>query len=192
MLLGVFSPSGTLPYTIFAENVTQQLPMASFRMRPDEKSGYPGRTYRFSNGNVLFPFGHGLSYTDFALEWAVPCPSSVSGSRLENPGVTYKVKVTNVGERPGSKVVQLFVALSSSESSSIGPSLPKKSLFAMEKVYLESGESAILTFSSKIAPGSRPFARVTWDGNFVALKEGTMSVSVGAYSPLSCTTRVHA
>lgn len=39
-------------------------------MRPNATTGSPGRTYRFYTGEPLWPFGFGLSFTQFELTWA--------------------------------------------------------------------------------------------------------------------------
>lgn len=39
--------------------------MTSMPLRPNDTVGYPGRTYKFFNGSAVFPFGYGLSFTQF-------------------------------------------------------------------------------------------------------------------------------
>ncbi|KAL6875729.1 hypothetical protein ACP4OV_013242 [Aristida adscensionis] len=65
VLFGEKNPSGRLPVTWYPEEFTKW-PMTDMRMRPDAASGYPGRTYRFYKGKVIYKFGHGLSYSKFA------------------------------------------------------------------------------------------------------------------------------
>ncbi len=48
------------------------------RMRPHPTSGFPGRTYRFYEGSVIFPFGYGLSYSSFEMQ-EVACPAGDGG-----------------------------------------------------------------------------------------------------------------
>lgn len=48
------------------------LPMTSMPLRPADSFGYPGRTYKFYNGAAVYPFGYGLSYTEFRNELASP------------------------------------------------------------------------------------------------------------------------
>ena len=93
--------------------------------------GYRGYEHR----RILprFPFGHGLSYTTFALG------EPTLSARTIAPGdsVTISVPVTNTGPRPGSEVIQCYVAHSR-------PRLvrPPKELKAFAKVRLEPGESS--------------------------------------------------
>ncbi len=85
----------------------------------------------------LFPFGYGLSYTQF--EWSgVTVFSEVIGEG----GLTVKLDVTNKGQRAGSDVVQLYVrALGSTVER------PEKELRAFAKVHLQPGETETVEMS---------------------------------------------
>lgn len=89
---------------------------------------------------VQYPFGHGLSYTDFQWE-----TEEIAEDKEQ---ITWKIKVTNIGEREGKEVVQLYFS---------APYLPggiEKSaieLAAYDKTkLLKPGESEILTLSLPI------------------------------------------
>ena len=63
-----------------------------------------GRTYRYFAGDVLYPFGHGLSYTRFAY-------SGLKLSRLQlgrDDALEVALDVRNTGAREGDEVVQLY------------------------------------------------------------------------------------
>ncbi|WVZ71483.1 hypothetical protein U9M48_020068 [Paspalum notatum var. saurae] len=67
VLFGKHNPGGRLPLTWFKNEYVSQIPMTSMALRPDAANGYPGRTYKFYAGPaVLYPFGHGLSYTTYS------------------------------------------------------------------------------------------------------------------------------
>ncbi|KAM0062877.1 putative glycosidase [Helianthus debilis subsp. tardiflorus] len=64
IVFGDHNPSGKLPVTWYPESFTK-VPMNNMNMRPDPSRNYPGRTYRFYTGDVVYGFGHGLSYSNY-------------------------------------------------------------------------------------------------------------------------------
>lgn len=92
----------------------------------------------------MIPFGHGGSYTTF--EWG---PPEVSGESTQR---TVKVPITNTGERPGSEVVQVYVAPPAGEVPR-----PPKELAGFAKLTLNPGE----TGTAEVTLNERSFAR--WD-----------------------------
>jgi beta-glucosidase len=83
---------------------------------------------------VLFPFGHGISYTTFEIS-----DLKVQKSDKE---VNVSVKVSNTGSKSGAEVVQVYI-------SQKNPSIrrPKKELKGFKKVFLEKGESKVVEVS---------------------------------------------
>ncbi|KAL0459754.1 UNVERIFIED_CONTAM: putative beta-D-xylosidase 2 [Sesamum latifolium] len=65
VLFGTHNPGGKLPMTWYPQEYLNNLPMTTMDMRSDPSRNYPGRTYRFYKGPVVYPFGHGMSYTSF-------------------------------------------------------------------------------------------------------------------------------
>lgn len=106
-----------------------------------------------------WPFGYGLSYTSFAY------------SALQVQGRTVSVSVTNTGSRPGSEVVQLYV-----EAPQTGLHRPVRELKGFQKVFLQPGETQLVTFSLT----DRSFA--LWNdgwivpGGIYTLHIGTVSI----------------
>ena len=97
LIAGDYSPAGRLPVTFYKS--ADQLPaFADYRME--------GRTYRYFKGEVLYPFGHGLSYTRF--DYRAPALAVASVAAGQPASVT--VEVTNSGARAGDEVVQLYLA----------------------------------------------------------------------------------
>lgn len=96
--------------------------------------------YRWADRNKvkpLFPFGHGLSYTDFKYGKAKVDKSSIGTSGK----LTLTIPVTNTGDREGSEVVQLYI-------SDLKSSLPRpvKELKGFKKVKLAPSETAEISF----------------------------------------------
>lgn len=61
-----------------------KVPMTDMRMRHDQGSGYPGRTYshRFYNGLKVYEFGYGLSYTNYSYAFKRSTPNTVNLNQL--------------------------------------------------------------------------------------------------------------
>lgn len=85
-----------------------------------------------------FPFGFGLSYTEFTYSDFILSSGIITGE----DSIHVSVKVTNTGETAGSEIVQLYIK--DNESCLIRP---EKELKGFEKVYLEPGESRELIFT---------------------------------------------
>ena len=94
ILTGKVNPSGRLPLTFYRS--TNKLPaFADYSMR--------GRTYRYTEENILFPFGYGLSYTTFEYSELSAPAENASGE-----GITCRLKVKNCGSRTGETVILFF------------------------------------------------------------------------------------
>ena len=118
VLFGDYNPSGKLPVTFYKN--TDELPdFLDYTMK--------NRTYRYYTGEALFPFGFGLSYTQFEIGKPVYSKNQV------------RVKVQNVGSCQGLETVQVYIrSLADKEG-------PLKSLRAYQQVSLTPGESKTLT-----------------------------------------------
>jgi len=126
-VLGEVNPSGKLPVTFYRN---------SDKMPDFEDYTLPGRTYLYTDQNVLYPFGHGLSYTTFGYDGA---KASKSGE-----GVMVTAKVTNTGKLAGDEVVQLYVR--SPEGSG---DRRIHHLEGFTRVNLKPGESKTVSFTLK-------------------------------------------
>jgi beta-glucosidase len=104
--------------------------LAPFQVTYDEgvKVGY--KWYDAEKKTVLFPFGHGLSYTTYSYSGLKVTPG-------KNPRVTFTVK--NTGKRDGAEVAQIYAALPASAAE------PPKRLVGFNKVWLKAGESKEVT-----------------------------------------------
>ncbi len=95
ILFGDCSPSGRLPIT-FVKSTEKLPPFNSYAML--------GRTYRYMNDEALYPFGYGLSYTDFEYSNLKTDKISVA----PGAGFSLSVDIANIGERKGYEVVQIY------------------------------------------------------------------------------------
>ena len=152
LLTGDVNPSGKLPYTYYAS-----LDQCGAH-KLGEYPGHPGIDalgnevmdmpynegifvgYRFTDKNKLkptFPFGHGLSYTEYKYGKATIDKSKGN----ENDTFTVTVPVTNAGTREGKETVQLYI-------SDLKCSVPRpvKELKGFKKVSLKPGETKNVTF----------------------------------------------
>jgi len=95
-LAGLNNPAGRLPVTFYKG--TDQLP-------PFEDYAMKNRTYRYFIGEPLYPFGYGLSYSQFAYSnLQVSAPSLKAGESL-----TVEADVRNTSQREGDEVAQLYL-----------------------------------------------------------------------------------
>ena len=127
VLAGEYNPAGRLPITFYSS--TADLP-------DFEDYSMLDRTYRFFEGTPLFPFGHGLSYTDFSYGKAKLDKSSIK----RDGEVKLSIPVSNTGGLAGDEVVQVYVR------NLQDPAGPIKSLKAFRRIPVKAGETAIVTF----------------------------------------------
>ncbi|WJZ86831.1 hypothetical protein VitviT2T_006250 [Vitis vinifera] len=75
VVYGKYNPGGRLPVTWYENGYVGMLPMTSMALRSVESLGYPGRKYKFFSGSTVYPFGCGLSYTNFSYSLTAPTRS---------------------------------------------------------------------------------------------------------------------
>jgi len=168
VLFGYYNPAGRTAVTWY--NDVSQLPgMASMNLYDKN-----GRTYRFFKGNLLFPFGYGLSYTTFAysnltLSSQQLDPCSLIGGR---------VTVTNTGNRDGDEVVQIYLKTLDSTVPA-----PNVRLVAFERIHLRVGELAVVPFT--ILPEQHSVVYDSSDIYYgqVMIEEGRLVISAGGGQP---------
>lgn len=100
------------------------------------------RTYQYFDGEVLYPFGHGLSYTQF--EYSGLTTSNQSPTSKDT--ITITVNVRNSGEIAGDEVVQLYVRADNSRVTR-----PLKTLQGFRRLHLAAGTEQIVQLELKIA-----------------------------------------
>lgn len=156
LLAGDYSPSGRLPITIYQS--AEDLPaFEDYSMR--------GRTYRYFRGELLYPFGYGLSYTRFAYSDLRVTP--VTG------GAQAEVCVENIGPRDATEILQLYIAALVRDED-----MPQWQLKQYAAIFLKRGESRQL---SVFLP--REAFCVSDDEGVFYLPEGGHRVYVGGSQP---------
>ena len=120
ILFGKKSPSGKLPITFYKS--TDDLPdFLDYTMN--------NRTYRYFNGEALFPFGFGLSYTQFAISKPV-----YKNNKLQ-------LSVKNTGKADGTETVQVYIRRQADKEG------PLKTLRAYQQVELAAGQSKTISIA---------------------------------------------
>jgi len=117
-LFGNTNPSGRLPYTMYRSDFIAR------DIRQTDLSANHGITHMWFEGEVLLPFGHGLSYTRFAMQWSDAIVDKTTTSALRQGALTFGVNITNVGERAGAVSALGFVSLDGFRHHSWGALLP--------------------------------------------------------------------
>ena len=163
VLFGDYNPAGKLSVTFYKSS--DQLP-------DYEDYSMKGRTYRYFN-DALFPFGYGLSYTEFEM----------GNEKLEmrNDGSgTLTVDVTNKGKRDGDEIVQLYIRDLQDKDG------PLKSLRAFQRVNVKAGQTEKVMI--QLTRQSFEF----WDSatNTMRVKSGKYELLYGNSSADDCLKRL--
>ncbi|NUF27435.1 beta-glucosidase BglX [Gilliamella sp. ESL0254] len=142
VLFGDYNPSGKLPMS-FPDNVGQIPVYYSYlntgRPRGTENMGKYTTSYFDSPNEPLFPFGFGLSYTNFALDFSL---SSVEMNK--NSEIVVNVNVENIGNKEGMQTVQLYL-----QDVTASVSRPVKELIGFENITLKPHEKGEVKFVIK-------------------------------------------
>jgi beta-glucosidase len=124
VLTGTINPAGRLPYTVY-RSVADLPPFADYSMQQ--------RTYRYFKGPVLYPFGHGLSYSRFSYSKPVVARAKLKAG--DDASVT--VNVRNEGKRDGDEVVQVYLAKPGDRANPV--------LAGFRRIHLRAGASEAVT-----------------------------------------------
>jgi beta-glucosidase len=130
VLFGEINPGGKLPETFYAS--TQQLPA----MSDYDLINHP-RTYMYFDKSVLYPFGHGLSYTQFDYN-----NLKLDSDKIKKDGeIEIEFTIQNAGKIKGDEVAQVYVH-------NVGASIkvPINQLKRFQRITLDAGKSKTLTF----------------------------------------------
>jgi beta-glucosidase len=161
VLSGKVNPSGKLPVTI--PRTTGQIPMIY-----NHKPSYFFKNYKDGETTPLYPFGYGLSYTNFVVEnVAIPKKEFSINDTFE---VTADVQ--NIGKREGTEIVQLYIHDVYSQ-----PTRPVKELKDFSRVSLLPGEKKRVTFTITPEKLSYTNMQMQW-----GVEAGEFEIMVGTSS----------
>ncbi len=159
VLFGDYNPAGRLPVTFYKSDAD----LAGF-----SDYSMSNRTYRYFKGDALYPFGYGLSYTNFTYS-AITAPGTIAKGK----NVTVTVTVKNSGKRDGEEVVQLYT-----NYNSLTGLHPLKTLKGFKRIALKAGESKKISFA--LTP--EQLQLIDEAGNAYQPKE-KLTISVGGGQP---------
>lgn len=134
VLFGDYNPGGKLPVTFYSS--TSELgDFKDYNMQAGK-----GFTYRYYKGEALYPFGHGLSYTNFKYSKLTSEKTNI------NEKETFKISfnVKNIGDYDGDEVVQVYIKDLESKLK-----MPIKQLRSFKRVSLNKGDEKIVEFEFK-------------------------------------------
>jgi beta-glucosidase len=158
-LAGSNNPAGRLPVTFYT-GVNQLPPFEDYSMK--------GRTYRYFEGQPLYQFGFGLSYSKFTYD-----DLKLSAKKLEaGQSLDVDVDVRNTSERDGDEVVQVYLKFPHS------PGAPLRALRGFTRVHVAAGQKQHLHFSLE----PQDLGQVNQLGNRL-VASGEYLVSVGGGQP---------
>ncbi|HKL79663.1 MAG TPA: glycoside hydrolase family 3 C-terminal domain-containing protein [Mobilitalea sp.] len=158
MLFGEYSPEGKLPVTFYRS--TEELPeFTDYNMK--------NRTYRYMEQEALYPFGYGLSYTDFELSnITVEAEEIVIGE-----DINCSVDIKNIGKMSGAETLQVYVKVKQEGA-------PNWQLKGLKKVYLNPGEEETIKLTLK----NEAFGLYDNDGKMI-LQKGEFELFIGVSQP---------
>jgi len=159
VLFGDYNPAGRLPVTYYKS--IDQIPAF-------ENYDMTGKTYRFFTQEPLYPFGYGLSYTNFNYSNLL-----VPGNAVTGENVTVTVTVTNSGKVAGDEVVELYLT-----DEKASTTRPIRQLEGFIRITLKPGESKNIQFVMQ----PRQFSIIN-NKDKRAIEPGYFTVSVGGKQP---------
>ena len=172
ILFGGMSPAGRMPVTV-VQSEYDLPPATDYNMASD-----PGRTYRYLQKPVLYPFGYGLSYVLFKYSNLMISPMIVSPC----DSVMVSVEVENTGKIGSDEVVQVYLTTPKAPDMSVNP------LYNLVG-FNRSNIAANSNLEFKFTINAYLMTSVTSDGNRVIVP-GSFIVYVGNASPQTSSKEV--
>ncbi|HEY9106033.1 MAG TPA: glycoside hydrolase family 3 C-terminal domain-containing protein, partial [Roseateles sp.] len=159
VLAGAANPAGRLPVT-FYRSAADLPPFDDYRMA--------GRTYRFFDKPVVYPFGHGLSYSSFRYE----APRVEVQDNGKDVSLVVRTTITNTSTRDGDEVAQLYLMPPRFDGA------PRLALRGFQRLALKAGERREVSWRLD----ARDLSFVDRDG-VRQVMPGSYGLSVGGGQP---------
>ena len=143
VLFGNYNPGGKTCCTWY-KSLDQLPPFHNYdiipnsQKQPSKPGQVSGRTYMYFVGEPLYPFGYGLSYTQFKFSDLKINTDTLS----EDGSVQASARITNIGNRDGAEVAQFYITAPKSPVKR-----PIKQLVGFQRLELKAGESKTVTFT---------------------------------------------
>ena len=158
ILFGEANPQGKLPITFY--RTTEELPdFCNYAMK--------GRTYRYMTTEALYPFGYGLSYTEFIVKNV----EIAKDLWIKQRQIVIKATVINEGKRAGVDTIQIYVKATRENT-------PNPQLKKIEKISLLKGEEKTVTITL-----TREAFELCDENGHRAVLSGTYKIYVGDMQP---------
>ena len=156
IIFGNYNPSGRLPVTFYAND----------KDLPDfEDYDMSNRTYKYFKGKALYPFGYGLSYTDFAYQWS----NEPKKEYASNETIDCSITIKNAGQVHGDEVAQVYIKYPKTGK------LPLKELRYFERKHIHPGESYEMKVSIPVAQ----LAKWSEEAGGLEVPKGVYSIYAG-------------
>jgi beta-glucosidase len=161
VLFGDFNPAGRLVQT-WPKSLNQVPELMDYNIRNN-------RTYMYFDGEPLYPFGYGLSYTKFEYS-----NLKLSSNEINTDGtLTVSVDVENTGKRDGEEVVQMYI-----EHINSSVERPKKELKGFKRVMVEAGKKVTVELSLY----AKDTAYWSVEKHDWVVEEGNIRIKIGSSS----------
>jgi beta-glucosidase len=162
VIFGDVNPGGKLPET-FYKSTDQLPPFADYDIINN------GRTYMYFDKPVLYPFGHGLSYTTFEYSQL-----KLSNVKIKQDGeIEIRFNLQNTGKYKGDEIVQVYV-----RDMEASVKIPKRQLKRFQRITLEPQESKLVKFT---LPASE-LSFYDIESNDFIVEPGEFEVQIGSSS----------
>ena len=141
---------------------------------PDfEDYNMKGRTYRYIDGEALFPFGYGLSFTKFNYD-------NANIDSVDDDKITLSVEITNAGDMNGYERAQVYASYTDSRYAT-----PHYQLCALKSVEISKGETAKVSFDI-----DRYWLKAVNDVGERVEPDGSIKLYVGGHQPDSVSNKL--